>query len=159
MENNETFKIKDLHEVNSVLKTIKGLEDKIEENKSFAEIEIKKVQEWLESVNKVLENSIEYYKGLLIQYYHQEKANNPKLRTLSVPNGKLRVRTTKKIHYDDDKMLQYLKDNHSSLIEVVEKFNKTEVKKLFQNGVDTFTGEIVDWVTETEETTYSVKTE
>ena len=159
MENNETFKIKDLHEVNSVLKTIKGLEDKIKENKSFAEIEIKKVQDWLESVNKVLENSIEYHKGLLLEYYLEEKRNNPKLKTLSVPNGKFKCRTNKKIHYDEDKMLQYLKDNHSSLIEVVEKFNKTEVKKIFQNGVDTFTGEIVDWVTETEETPYSVKTE
>ena len=156
---NEKFEIKDLHEVNSVLKTIKGLEEKIEENKSFAEIEIKKVQEWLESVNKVLENSIEYYKGLLIQFYHQEKVNNPKLKTLSVPNGKLRVRTTKKIHYDDDKMLQYLKDNHSSLIEVVEKFNKSEVKKLFDGNVDKFSGEVLEFITETEETTYSVKTE
>jgi hypothetical protein len=55
-------------------------------------------------------------------------------------------------------MLQYLKDNHSSLIETVEKFNKSEVKKIFVNGIDQFTGEIVDFVTETEETTYSVKT-
>ena len=161
MENNETFKIKDLHEVNSVLKTIKGLEDKIKENKSFAEIEIKKVQDWEESVNKVLENSIEYYKGLLLEYYLEEKRNNPKLKTLSVPNGKFKARTTKKIHYDDDKMLQYLKDNHYSLVrtEVKEVFDKNEVKKMFKNGVDIFTGEIVEFVTETEETTYSVKTE
>jgi hypothetical protein len=154
----ERFRITDLHDVNSVMKTIKGLEDKKKENEAFAEVEIEKVNNWLESVNKVLENSIEYYKGLLLEYYLEEKRNNPKLKTLSVPNGKFKCRTTKKINYDDDKMLQYLKDNHSSLIETVEKFNKSEVKKLFQNGVDQFTGEIVDWITETEEVTYTVKT-
>ena len=114
----------------------------------------------MDKENGTLDNKIEYYKGMLIEYYHLQKQSNPKLKTISTPNGSFKVRTTKKINYDPDKMLAYLKENHQGLVEteVVEKYNKTEVKKILDGNIDKFTGEVLDWVTETEETTYSVKT-
>jgi hypothetical protein len=98
---------------------------------------------------------------MLIEYYHLQKQSNSKLRTISTPNGSFKVRTTKKINYDPDRMLAYLKENHQGLVEteVVEKYNKTEVKKIIgDGGIDKFTGEVLDWVTESTETTYSIKT-
>ena len=153
-------KLENLHDVNKVMAIIKTLEEKKASNENFAKIELEKIQSWLDKENGTLDNKIEYYKGMLIEYYHLQKQSNPKLRTVSTPNGSFRVRTTKKINYDPDRMLAYLKENHQGLVEteVKEKFNKSEVKKIFVNGIDQFTGEIVDFVTETEETTYSVKT-
>ena len=157
---NEKFEIKDLSDVNSVMATIRNIEKKKAENEEFATKEIERTQSWLESMNKNLNNSIEYYTGLLLEYYYKEKANNPRMKNLNVPNGKLSFRTTKKITYPEDKMIEYLKQNHKDMVEevVTEKFNKTEVKKLLDGNIDKFTGEVLDWVTETEETTYSVKT-
>lgn len=155
------YKINDLHDVNSTMKTIKNLEEKLEDYKAFADAEISKITKWLEEVTKPVESSIEFYTGLLTEYYISEKRNNPRLKTLSVPNGKFKARTTRKLEYDEEKMLEYLKVNHSNLVETetVEKFNKTEVKKLFENGVDKFTGECIDFIKETETTTYKVDTE
>ena len=156
---NEKFEIKDLSDVNSVMATIRNIEKKKAENEEFATKEIERTQTWLDKENGTLDNKIEYYKGMLIEYYHLQKQSNPKLKTLSVPNGKFKARTSKKIKYEDSKMLEYLKQNHSALVEreTIESFNKNEVKKIIKDGIDIYTGEILDWVTESTETTYSVK--
>ena len=154
-------KLENLHDVNKVMAIIKTLEEKKASNENFARIELEKVQSWLDKENGTLDNKIEYYKGMLIEYYHSQKQSNSKLRTISTPNGSFKVRTTKKINYDPDRMLAYLKENHQGLVEteVVEKYNKTEVKKIIDdNGIDKFTGEVLDWVTTEEVVSYTIKT-
>ena len=158
---NEKFEIKDLSDVNSVMATIRNIEKKKAENEEFATKEIERTQTWLDKENGTLDNKIEYYKGMLIEYYHLQKQSNSKLRTISTPNGSFKVRTTKKINYDPDRMLAYLKENHQGLVEteVVEKYNKTEVKKIIDNdGIDKFTGEVLDWVTVEDVVSYTIKT-
>ena len=114
----------------------------------------------MEKRNNSLDYDIENYKALITAFYLKEKEQNPKLKSLSVPNGRFQSRTTRKLNYDERAMEQYLLQNHSNLIETVtvNKFNKADVKKLFKDGVDQFTGEVVDWVTESTEITYSIKT-
>ena len=158
MENNEKFTVKDMHDVNSVLKIIKDLELKKEEYRQFAIAEMERINKWMEEVLRPLDNSIEFYTGELTSYYIAQKRKNPNLKTISVPNGKFKCRTTKKLKYDETAMLNYLKENHSNFVETVEKFNKIEIKKIFDGNVDKFTGEIIDFIEEEEVTTYSVKT-
>ena len=153
-------KLENLHDVNKVMAIIKTLEEKKVSNEDFAKIELEKIQSWLDKENGTLDNKIEYYKGMILEYFMVEKSKNPKMKSLSTPNGTFKSRTTRKLNYDERAMEQYLLQNHSNLIETVtvNKFNKADVKKLFKDGVDQFTGEIVDFVTETEEVTYTVKT-
>ena len=161
MEEKELKYVNNLHDVNEAIRLIKELEEQKIANEQFAQIELDKINKWLEKRNNSLDYDIENYKALITAYYLKEKEQNPKLKSLSVPNGRFQSRTTRKLNYDEAAMLNYLKENYSSLVEteVKEKFNKNEVKKIFKDGVDQLSGEIVDWVTETEETTYSVKTE
>ena len=151
--------VNNLHDVNEAIRLIKELEDQKLANEQFAQVELERVNQWLYKSNKSLDYDIERYKGLLISYYLKEKEVKPNLKTLSVPNGKFKARTSKKIKYEDSKMLEYLKQNHSALVEreTIESFNKNEVKKIIKDGIDIYTGEILDWVTESTETTYSVK--
>ena len=152
--------VNNLHDVNEAIRLIKELEDQKLANEQFAQVELEKINTWLEKRNNALDYDIENYKALITAFYLKQKEQNPKLKSLSVPNGRFQSRTTRKLNYDEAAMEQYLLQNHSNLIETVtvNKFNKADVKKLFKDGVDQFTGEIVDFVTETEETTYSVKT-
>ena len=57
-------------------------------------------------------------------------------------------------------MLEYLRLNHNNLVEkeIVEKFNKSKVKKLIKEGIDIETGEVLDFVKEVSEVKYTVKT-
>ena len=152
--------VNNLHDVNEAIRLIKELEDQKLANEQFAQVELEKINTWLEKRNNALDYDIENYKALITAFYLKQKEQNPKLKSLSVPNWRFQSRTTRKLNYDEVAMLNYLKTNHSSLVEteVKEKFNKSEVKKLLDGNIDKFTGEVLDWVTETEETTYSVKT-
>ena len=153
--------VNNLHDVNEAIRLIKELEDQKLANEQFAQVELEKINKWLEKRNNSLDYDIENYKALITAFYLKEKEQNPKLKSISTPNGTFKSRTTKKINYDHDRMLAYLKENHQGLVEteVVEKYNKAEVKKIIDNnGVDKFTGEILDWVTTEEVVSYTVKT-
>ena len=160
-EENERWRVTDLKTADYCFETIKSIEDKKAELKAFAEEKIQKVQQWLENELKPLEASEEHYKGLITEYYIEQKKLNDKFK-LSTPSGKITQRTTKTLNYDEDTMLNYLEGSHNDLIQVVKKYSKNDVKKLIKanngNIIDTETGEILSFVTEEEKTTYSVKT-
>ena len=157
---NEKFEIKDLSDVNSVMRTIKNIEGKRAEYKAFAEAEIKKVTEWLESMERNLDSKIDFYKYHLTEYLNKERLSNPRTRSISTPNGRFSCRVTKKISYPEEQMLEYLKMNHSDMVETktIEKFNKADVKKMLDGNINKETGEILDFVTTEEVITYNIKT-
>ena len=98
---NEKFEIKDLSDVNSVMRTIKNIEDKRAEYKAFAEAEIKKVTEWLEGMERNLDSKIDFYKYHLTEYLNKERLSNPRAKSISVPNGTFSQRTTRKLEYSN----------------------------------------------------------
>ena len=157
---NEKFEIKDLSDVNSVMRTIKNIEDKRAEYKAFAEAEIKKVTEWLESMERNLDSKIDFYKYHLTEYLNKERLSNPRAKSISVPNGKFSCRVTKKISYPEEQMLEYLKANYQNLVKtvIVEKYDKNDIKKLLDGNINKETGEILEFVTIEENTTYNIKT-
>ena len=157
---NEKFEIKDLSDVNSVMRTIKNIEDKRSEYKAFAEAEIKKVTEWLESMERNLDSKIDFYKYHLTEYLNKERLSNPRTRSISTPNGKFSCRVTKKISYPEEQMLEYLKANYQNLVKTVtvEKYDKNDIKKLLDGNINKETGEILEFVTIEENTTYNIKT-
>ena len=160
-EESERWKVTDLRSADYCFETLKSIEDKKAELKAFAEEKIQKIQQWLEIELRPLDAEAEHYKGLITEYYIEQKKLNSKFK-LSTPSGKITQRTTKTLHYDEDAMLNYLEGSHNDLIQVVKKYSKNDVKKLIKsnngNIIYSETGEILSFVTEEEKTTYSVKT-
>lgn len=157
---NEKFEIKDLSDVNSVMKTIRNIEKKKAEYKAFAEAEIKKVTEWLASMERNLDSKIDFYKYHLTEYLNKERLSNPRTKSISVPNGRFSCRVTKKISYPEEQMLEYLKANYQNLVKTVtvEKYDKNDIKKLLDGNINKETGEILSFVTTEEVVTYNIKT-
>ena len=101
----------------------------------------------------------EYFNYLLEEFYRGEKAKDKKFK-LSTPYGKVSSRkATKWIYEDENSLLEYLKNNEVSCIRVKEEINKTDLKKLFKNGVNQETGEILPFVRIEEEESISIKVE
>lgn len=155
-EERESFKVTDIGSSDYCFKQIAKYEAKINELKAYKDTEIEKLINWFTDESKGLESQIEYFKGLLTIYYQEQKQNDKKFK-LSTPHGKLNVRTTKNLVYDEATMMEYLKTSHPELVQTVEKFSKTDVKKIIKNGVDLETGEIINFVEEVENTSYTVK--
>lgn len=125
------FKVTDLATADWAFKQINELEARVEEKKAYAESEVKRIKAWLMVETESDLSSVDYFKFLLTQYYGELKAENPKAK-LSTPHGKVTSRKQQPaITWDEQATIDYLKENDPELVKTTEKFNKTDVKKLF----------------------------
>jgi hypothetical protein len=73
---------------------------------------------------------------------------------------KLQLGKSKKWLYEDEEALKnYVKDNGIDVIRIKEELDKTSLKKLFKDGVNQETGEILPGVMIEESETITVKAE
>ena len=159
VEEREDFKIENLEGATWAFRKLRAIESKEVEIKAVAEEEINRVNSWKEKELDQYAKDKEYFNYLLEEYYRAEKAKDKKFK-LSTPYGKVTARKSKKwIYEDEENLLEYLKGNEPSCIRVKEEINKTEVKKLFKDGVNQETGEILPFVRIEEEESISVKVE
>lgn len=159
VEEREDFKIENLEGATWAFRKLRAIESKEVEIKAIAEEEINRVNSWKEKELDQYAKDKEYFNYLLEEYYRAEKAKDKKFK-LSTPYGKVTARKSKKwIYEDEENLLEYLKGNEPSCIRVKEEINKTEVKKLFKDGVNQETGEILPFVRIEEEESISVKVE
>ena len=69
--------VNNLHDVNEAIRLIKELEDQKLANEQFAQVELEKINTWLEKRNNALDYDIENYKALITAFYLKEKEQNP----------------------------------------------------------------------------------
>jgi len=148
----ERFRIIDKSQACWALRKLKKLIDEQSGNKTLAEKEIQRISDWLESENGKLQKSIDFFKGLLEYYFRNVVlAEDPKLKTLSLPYGKLKIRDqTPEFKYDEDTLLKWVRQNSPEMLEFNPKVNKTALKKEAEIVEDKLvfkkTGEIIDGV-------------
>jgi phage host-nuclease inhibitor protein Gam len=152
-EVNERFVVDSDEKANWVLRKIASLEQKKQENTDLAKAEIEKINAWLEMVNGELDRDLEYFKNLLAEYAKAKREQDPKFKSLKLPNGKFGFRKQQpKWQYDEAKLLEYLKRNGmAEFIRMKEEPDKAALKKkLTVSGgvaVDPETGEVIDGIT------------
>ena len=152
----EPFGICSESEANETLRKLRAVKIIKKEKEELANKEIERINSWLEKETKSLDATIEYFNNELIAYYKYHKSINPKFK-MSLPYGKVSLRKTKKWSYDEEVLTEYLCANEPSLLKIETSINKSELKKLFKDGVNTNTGEIIPGITIEEEESYSVK--
>lgn len=155
----EGFKIENLEGATWAFRKLRAIQNKEADIKAIAEEEIARVNNWKETELKQYEADKQYFEFLLSEYYKNEKAKDKKFK-LSTPYGKVTSRKTAKWNYENEEALtKYLKDNRPELVRVKEEVNKTELKKVFKDGIDKETGEVLPFVTVEETETITVKAE
>lgn len=159
VENNEeekSYKVTDLSSATWCFKKIKANNDKIAELEAVAEEQINSIKEWLEAEKKHYNNSFLEFK--LQEYYKEQKEKDSKFR-LSTAYGTVTSRKTPTYNYvDEEQVIKYLKENHSSALRVKEEINRTEFKKIYKDGIDHETGEIIPGVEVGIVESFSIKT-
>ena len=155
----EGFKVENLERATWAFRKLRAIENKEADIKAIAEEEIARITAWRDAELKQYEGDKQYFSFLLEEYYKNEKAKDKKFK-LSTPYGKVTARKSSKWNYENEEALvKYLKDNKPELVRVKEEVNKTELKKVFKDGVDKETGEILPFVTIEETETITVKAE
>ncbi|NFM26206.1 hypothetical protein FDB84_17635 [Clostridium sporogenes] len=154
----------DLKGASWALRKIKECKESILEKEELAKAEKERIDKWLLDESKSDLTTLEYFNGLLLQYYKELKQSNSKAK-INTPYGKVTSRKNKKWNYGEEQdLIKYLTSNgYNNLIKVKQEVNKTELKKNFSvsNGMvlDKETGEIIPNVSVEEVENINVKVE
>lgn len=153
----ESFAVKDDSAANWALRKISQLNDQIEKNNALAQSEIDKIERWNQTENEQAQNSIDYFQGLLAEYAMQKKKDDPKFKSLKLPNGRFGFRKRQpKWSYDDDAVLQALEQAELyDFIRVKKAPSEKDIKKAFDvvgdKVINPDTGEVIDGITVVEQ--------
>ncbi|APH23687.1 hypothetical protein CF088_11405 [Clostridium botulinum] len=164
MESQETFKIENLKGASWALRKIKECKESILEKEELAKVEKERIEEWLNNETKNDLVSLEYFNGLLVEYYKELNQKDPKAK-ISTPYGKVTSRKNKKWNYgNEETLLKYLNSNgYKNLIRTKQEINKTGLKESFliKDGIalDKNTGEVIPEISIVEEENINVKVE
>ena len=142
-EERERFKIESKDQAAWALRKMSRIKAEIEENNKVAQAEIERITAWRDEENEKLERSISFFEGLLYEYFMALRQEDPKLKTIKLPHGTLKMRAQQpQYEYDEAQLLPWAKENLPDAVVVKESVAKTPVKKHIQE-----TGEVVPGVT------------
>ncbi|WP_461614341.1 host-nuclease inhibitor Gam family protein [Clostridium sp. Marseille-QA1073] len=159
IEGKRGFEVNGIDGVNWCFRKIRALKEKKEEIDRIANEELSRITTWRDKENEGIDNSIEYFEGLITEYYLKIKREDPKAK-LSTPYGKVTSRKNSKWNYNEDEVKQWCKSSgHTELIRLKEELDKSTLKKTFKDGVDTETGEVIPGISIVEEESISIKVE
>jgi len=169
IEVREAFVIDDDQKAAWAMRKLRSLRAKQKVNQEMADVEIGRINAWLESVNKTIENDCEYFVAHLTGYGHRVRLNpdDPR-KSIALPHGKISTRqSSRKWSVDADTFLPWARTSAPDLIRIKEEPALTKIKEAYaeavvQNAnvleVVTKDGEIVPGLT-IEEGTLSVSVE
>lgn len=156
MENKEQFIVDNIDKADWAFEKLAETNEQIEQIDDRYNKKLDRLNAWREEEIGALESNKTYFETLLTEYYIQQKAINPKFK-LTSEYGAVSSRTTKAYVYSDEEVISWLEENNSDLIRVKKEINKTEFKKLYKDGINAETGEVVPGIELEEKTTYAVK--
>lgn len=117
--------------------------------------EIAHLQQERDKVAAQWENRAAWYRSSLEFWARQASAADPKVKTIALPYGTLKVRPQQpEWTYDDEVLLDYLRPNRPEFVRIKVEPNKVDLKKVVKvdgaHVLDPQTGEIIPGITITE---------
>lgn len=154
----EKFCIDSLKKANWTFRKLAVLNSLKNEHIELIADEIARLNSWLEKENKIIDDDIAYFEGLLRDYYTQEREKDDKFRLLT-PYGKVTSRQSKDYTYNEELLLDELKD--TEYIVVKESIDKNKLKGnitvLDDGRAVTNDGVVLEGLTVTDKISYYVK--
>lgn len=148
-EERKGFEIGNIELCNWAFRKIKAYENEIKQIDELADREIKRIEDWRKKESQKAEGQINFFEGAITEYFIKMRKKNPEYK-VNTPYGQVSIRKQQpKWHYDDTKILNWLRKNKPEMIEIQEKFNKNDIKQSFKvvgDKVVDKNGEIVEGV-------------
>lgn len=156
----EQFKVVDLQSADWCFKKIQKNNREAQEQLDYIELEELRLAKYKQKVIYKRDTSNQHLEGLLEEYYQDRKAEDPRF-SLKTITGSVSSRKSKSWDYDNELVLNYLKENHlDQFIRIKEEINKADFKKSLtvKNGkAITSDGEVVPGIEITENEKITVK--
>lgn len=147
-------------DIEDEMKKIKTLEADKQRRKDFRDMQVAKYDLFLQGKIEAADKEIEYRKQRIAYFLEEKKKEDPGYK-LSNIEGSAYFRTTKSWKYDDDTVLQALKDTgYEELIKIKESIDKSALKKKLKiSGKHAVTqdGEVIQGITIEEKTDLTLR--
>lgn len=164
-EEKQKFRITDLGSADWVLRKRQEVLDRLEKETEYAKAEVQKYQNFINNQEKAANEQLAYFDFLLTEYLEEQKAVDPKYKLITAV-GQANFRNSKSWRYEDDEVMNFLKENKMDKyvrVKTTESINKVDLKKdlkLSDNNIPiTEDGEIVPGITVEDTQTLTVKME
>lgn len=129
-EERERFKIESKDQAAWALRKMSRIKAEIEENNRVAQAEIDLIVSWRDEENEKLERSISFFESLLHEFFLQLRESDPKLKTMKLPHGTLKMRKQQpEFQYDEALLLPWVKENLPEALVIKESVSKQAIKK------------------------------
>lgn len=159
MEYKEAFEIDSLEKASWAFKKIRERKSELEKLQDLAEKEKANIEAWLTQESRSLIADIEHFETLIQVYFKKERELDPKFK-LTTPYGKISTRKSSKLIVEDEEILkEWIKVNEVPALKVKEEIDKAALKKLFKNGIDAVTGEVIPGMKIEETENVNIKSE
>ena len=133
----QAFIVDDDQKAAWAMRKLRSLRAKQNANKEIAEAEIARINQWLESVNKTIENDTEYFVAQLTGYAYKVRLNpdDPR-KSIVLPHGKISTRrSARKWSVDADIFLPWARNSAPDLIRVKEEPALSKIKESYVDSV------------------------
>lgn len=155
----EGFKIKDLEGATWTFRKLRAISDKVREIEAVATAEIERIETWKQEQLRQYKDDSEFFEGCISAYFVEERSKDKKFK-LSTPYGKVSSRKSKKWVYEDEQaVIDYCYENEIDAIRTKVEIDKSNLKKIFKDGVNQETGELLPGIRIEETETVTVKAE
>lgn len=160
----DKWRIRDEEGANKYMRIVRSIDLQAAEANAMKRKEVERVEGFYDAQIFELNSKSEFFRNLLIDWYNQQRAQNPKYQ-LKTPWGKVTSRCTESPQWlDEDATLAWLESaGHGELVKVEKSIKKADLKKAMNKAdgyyIDPATGEIVPGVEIVEKVAVSVKVE
>lgn len=141
------------------LRKIARAEARLVEDETVAALEIERVAQWIDERRRATENETRWARDALERYHREALAMDERLKTISLPSGKLKAyKRPDQWDVDAETFCPWAQDNARELVRVKVEPDKAAIKNLLvaredlstaieSGATDPATGEIVPGVT------------
>jgi hypothetical protein len=146
------FRIEDDSMATWAMRKLAAIRAKQKETEDIAEVEIQRVRDWVETVNRPLETNASFFEAILKDYGLRQRHEADR-KSINLPHGKVATRAgSDKWNINGEILLPWLRDNFPELIKVKEEPSLSALKDAFAERVKdgrviTDEGEVLPGVT------------
>lgn len=159
----DKWRIRDEEGANRYMRIVRSIDKQAQVAAEMKRKEVERIEGFYDGQIDELNSKAEFFRGLLIDWFNQRRALNPKYQ-LKTPWGKVTSRRIESpVWQDEAATLAWLEGSgHDELVKVEKSIRKADLKKAMNKAdgclIDPATGEIVPGVAITEKVSVSVKT-
>lgn len=151
----QRFEIDDDSKANWALGKLRQVAQALAKDEQFYAHEKKRLDNWMTQAKKRHGHLRDYLESLLLRYYKQLKAHDPKLKSVQLPNGTFIEKQLPGKGFevvDTDQLLEWARSNAPEFVKVEESVDWSSLKRLLaarnERVVFAETGEVVPGVSE-----------